>query len=398
MWIFQSYPQDPKNLQGNIDRATYQMLETAFSSDDARKLINNCILPKEGGAKVRAKTCELTDLDGKTINSLGKFHPHICYWLKFAQNKISTEKNPRQQNLLLLYGPPGNGKTTIAKKIAFYSGRKFIELSGSSIVNKYVGSGQQSIKAAFNEADLYLKLFPNAPGIIIFIDEIDQIAANNNQESRAEHKTATTELWQLLDKSAQNPKILFIAATNHYEKLNPTFLDRFKEINIVFIDNPDENERKYHFKEAFNEIGITIDETCEQFKKLITMTQKLSIRQLYGIASSVRAIADMEYKGVVYWETIFDVTESTIANHNKAIINQQLEEFNKKVDEYQKRLALFHQFHQALLIEYINLAIKKNGQPLTTSEQTSIISTVSSVLGTTISGATFIGKLYGLPL
>lgn len=145
------------------------------------------------------------------------------------------------QNRAILYGPPGNGKTTIAKKIAEATGSIFIELSGPTIVDKFIGEGGRKISEAFDEARNTVASFNGTA--VIFIDEIDAIASTIKDEgTKAEALRITQALWKQLDSIKDDPRILVIGATNNFKDLDKTFIDRFGA-NVIEIKNPAEPMR-----------------------------------------------------------------------------------------------------------------------------------------------------------
>ena len=114
---------------------------------------------------------------------------------------------------LLLHGPPGNGKTLIARSIAFSLGSKFISIQGPEFTSKYVGEGERRLRDAFNEASSY-------KNSVIFIDEIDSIASSRDK-SNAEHNIAmVSTLLNLMDGISKNSSLFVIGATNRIDALD----------------------------------------------------------------------------------------------------------------------------------------------------------------------------------
>jgi SpoVK/Ycf46/Vps4 family AAA+-type ATPase len=174
------------------------------------------------------------------LSEMSETIPHKLYQvIEELKNETNLQSN-LFLNRLILHGPPGNGKSTYAKKIAQEIGSLFFEVSAPSIVTTYQGSGSENINNIFNDA-IKDQLETNKK-VIIFIDEIDAIASTKIKRS-IDSKSATQALWLNLDKIKKNPNIFVIMATNHFKDLNPTLLDRFGD-NIIEIPNPDKNMRK----------------------------------------------------------------------------------------------------------------------------------------------------------
>src|SRR3990167_1363204 len=159
-------------------------------------------------------------------------------------------------NRILFHGPPGNGKTTLARKFAEMMDAELIELSGSEIVTRWLNGGADNIKKTFEDAE---KIMEEGKTVVLFIDEIDVIVSESNTEMRSEHATATKDLLKRLDSIKNNPIIVFICATNHFEKLDNAFKNRMS-YSIEF-GNPSKEIRaqilEYYFKEEGLDLGST---------------------------------------------------------------------------------------------------------------------------------------------
>ena len=197
--------------------------------------------------------------------------------------KLSQGTKTKIFNRLILYGPPGNGKTTLAKQIAQLSECEILSYSGPTIVSSYLGSGPQNISDYFLEAKTILKRTKKP--VIIFIDEIDAIASGNFQsEFRAEHKAATQALWISLDECKNIPYIYFICTTNNIETLNKTFLDRFGS-NIIEIPNPTYKIRRNILEFYFEKNNLTIDDNI--IHEIANNTNNFSARALEDLVNEI---------------------------------------------------------------------------------------------------------------
>jgi len=134
---------------------------------------------------------------------------------------------------VLLYGPPGTGKTLLAKAVAGETNAHFISLSGPEIMGKHYGESEERIREIFAQAE------ENSPSII-FIDEIDSIAAKRDEVSGELEKRIVSQLLTLMDGMKSRGKVVVIAATNRPDSIDPALRrpGRFdREIEIEIPDN-----------------------------------------------------------------------------------------------------------------------------------------------------------------
>ena len=138
---------------------------------------------------------------------------------------------------VLLHGPPGTGKTMIAKAVASETDSNFITISGPEIVSKYYGESEQRLREIFEEAE------KDAPSII-FIDEIDSIAPKREEVTGEVERRIVAQLLSLMDGLKSRGQVIVIAATNRPNSIDEALrrggrFDREIEIGI-----PDRNGRK----------------------------------------------------------------------------------------------------------------------------------------------------------
>ncbi len=133
---------------------------------------------------------------------------------------------------ILLYGPPGVGKTLLAKAIANEASARFIAINGPEIMSKYYGESEQRLREIFEEAK------KNAPSII-FIDEIDAIAPKRDEVTGEVERRVVAQLLALMDGLESRGEVIVIAATNRINAVDPALRrpGRFdREIEIPLPD------------------------------------------------------------------------------------------------------------------------------------------------------------------
>jgi cell division protease FtsH len=172
-------------------------------------------------------------------------------------NDLLKNYNVRVPKGLLLEGPPGNGKTLLAKCFAGECGFNFISVSGAEFNEKYVGVGASRVREIFNNAK------KNQP-CVIFIDELDAIGAKrstNDEGASTERFQTLNQLLVLMDGfDADNMRNIFvIGATNRKDILDPALTRSGRFDKVVHVPNPDTSTRSEIIKIHRDRKPITLE-------------------------------------------------------------------------------------------------------------------------------------------
>jgi|GEM_PF-4127100 len=151
----------------------------------------------------------------------------------FAKRGVDRPKG------ILLKGPPGTGKTMLAKAIAREAGAEFMSLSVTDLVSKWFGEAEKKVQGFFDRAK---EITDKGKDVIVFVDELDSVVPSRDGAHEATQKMVAVFL-QNMDGLKSNPHLTMLAATNQADKIDPAFLRPGRLDKKIEVGIPDASGR-----------------------------------------------------------------------------------------------------------------------------------------------------------
>jgi len=202
------------------------LLEEYFDEEEAEEMLDLVDIRAPEEVEIRMEHLVLTEDQEDEINKLVQAIEHRDYLARIGLREIGK---------LLFVGPPGTGKTSVARALAHELDLPFVEVKLSMITSQYLGETAKNVEKTFEVAK---RLSP----CILFMDEFDFVAKTRSSDEHAAIKRAVNTLLKSIDEvSLIQDEVLLIGATNHPDQLDAAAWRRFDE--IVNFPKPDPSMR-----------------------------------------------------------------------------------------------------------------------------------------------------------
>ena len=319
----------------------------------------NALSFNKSNAKVYVKSSDgisFADVEGvdEAEESLAEIVDYLHDPSKYKEIGASMPKG------VLLVGPPGTGKTMLAKAVAGESNVPFFSMSGSEFVEMFVGMGASKVRDLFKQAK------EKAP-CIVFIDEIDAIGQKRNiggMGGNDEREQTLNQLLTEMDGFEDNSGVIILAATNRPESLDPALTRPGRFDRRVPVELPDLEGRekilKVHAKKV--KIADNVD-----FKAVARMASGASGAELANIVNEAALRAVRDNRKVVTQADMEESIEVVIAGYQKK---------NAILTDKEKMAVAYHEIGHALVA-----ALQTHSAPV---QKITIVPRTSGALGYTM--------------
>ena len=260
---------------------------------------------------------------------------------------------------ILLVGPPGTGKTMLAKAVAGEANVPFFSMSGSEFVEMFVGMGASKVRDLFRQAK------EKAP-CIVFIDEIDAIGKKRDGQmgGNDEREQTLNQLLTEMDGFEGNTGVIILAATNRPESLDPALTRPGRFDRRVPVELPDLKGREEILKVHAKKIKVAED---VDFNKVARMASGASGAELANIVNEAALRAVRDGRRFATQADLEESIEVVIAGYQKK---------NAIMTDQEKRIVSYHEIGHALVA-----AKQTNSAPV---QKITIVPRTSGALGYTM--------------
>ena len=291
-----------------------------------------------GKSKAKRLSSDVPKTTFKDVAGIDEAKEEVEEVIEFLKSPAKFKKlGAKIPRGLLLYGPPGSGKTLLARAIAGEAGVPFFSISGSDFVEMFVGVGASRVRDLFKQAKA------SSP-CIIFIDEIDAVGRHRGAGLGGGHDEREQTLNQLLvemDGFDQTTEIILIAATNRPDILDPALLRPGRFDRRIVIDRPDILGREAILK--VHARGKPLAEEVD-IKVLARRTPGFLGSDLANLVNEAALLASRKNKKAIDMEDLEAAIDRVIAGPERK---------SRLISEKEKEIVAYHESGHALVAKLL---------------------------------------------
>lgn len=295
---FQNVGEFLQALNGEIEIEDIDKVQQVKSEDKPEKKIQSKKAKGKGFSAIAGMKALKEQLQLDVIDALHNTEEYAKYGVTIP-------------NGMLLYGPPGCGKTFFAKHFAEEVGFNFMLVTPSTLKSRYVNATQENIAKMFQEAE------KEAP-TIIFIDEINELVPNRDSEVHEMSKSAVNEMLAQMDRTGEKG-IFIIGATNYPDMIDPAILRAGRLDKKFYLPPPDFEARKAMFEMYLKnrplDFGIDYDELSKQTENYVSADIEFLVNEASRLALKTKSRITMS------------ILKETIKNIKPSVPLQELKKY-----------------------------------------------------------------------
>ncbi|WP_423751241.1 proteasome-activating nucleotidase Pan1 [Salinirarus marinus] len=303
------------NNQEALTEVTDEMREDL--EPDSRVAVNNSlsiVKPLDNETDVRARVMQVEHSPDVSYQDIGGLESQMQEVRETVEMPLEHPGMFEDVGIdppsgVLLHGPPGTGKTMLAKAVANETDATFIKMAGSELVHKFIGEGAKLVR------DLFEVARENEPAVL-FIDEIDAIASKRTDSKTSGDAEVQRTMMQLLsemDGFDERGEIRIIAATNRFDMLDEAILRPGRFDRLIEVPKPDEDGREIIFQIHTRNMNVADD---VDFDVLASMAEDASGADIKAVCTEAGMFAIRDDRTEIYMRDFVEAWEKLTADGN----------------------------------------------------------------------------------
>ena len=310
---------------GNNQEAVTEVTEEMRTQiePDCRVAVNNSlsiVKPLDSETDVRARVMQVDESPDVGYEDIGGIEEQLnevreTVEMPLRKPEAFSEVGIDPPSGVLLHGPPGTGKTMLAKAVANQTDATFIKMAGSELVHKFIGEGAKLVR------DLFEVARENEPSVL-FIDEIDAIAAKRTESKTSGDAEVQRTMMQLLsemDGFEERGEVRIIAATNRFDMLDRAILRPGRFDRLIEVPKPDFDGRKRIFEIHTRDMNVSDD---LDYTELADIAQEASGADIKAVCTEAGMFAIRDDRTVITMDDFEDAWEKVQAEESAPDISK----------------------------------------------------------------------------